>query len=145
MMKFSSATIVIALCTLSLIGISAWATFHTEQSAQQASPSDQDIVEALQFGDAVQLSALFTEDVNFFSPEGNSSGNWRQAAVDLKSFLHKHPTKAFTEDWYMPGNQTGVSYLKGTLVTQDNDYDLYATIYRNQIEQLDISHKKTDH
>jgi hypothetical protein len=143
-MKFSKATYVIALATVVLIGITAWVTMRTERQEKKEERFDQDIIMAIQSGDAVQLSALFTEGISFYTPEEGSSGNWREAAHNLKSFFHKHPVKGFTEEWIRPGEQADVSYLKGTLFTQDKDYDLYATIYTDQIEQLDISSLKND-
>lgn len=138
-MKFSKAAYAIALVTLVLIGITTWSTMCTEQMEERKIHFDQDIISVIESGDAVQLSARFTEGISCYTPEGSSSGDWREAAENLKDFFHKHPVKAFTKEKVIPGEQAGLSYLKGTLSTKDKDYQLDATIHHDRIEQLDIS------
>lgn len=141
-MKISKSTFVIALITILLIAITAWATQRAAYQNETKTPLNKEVISALQSGNANELSSLFSNTISFYTPEGSSTGNPQEASDQLKTFLQDHPVEGFANKQIMPDELTGVSYLQGTLLTQDQKYNLYATIYNHQIEHLDIGGKE---
>ena len=138
-MKISKATLVITLITAVLIALTAWATIFTGRQESNAVDFDNGIISAVESGDAQQVSAYFTEGISFYNPETGNSDNKKDASKALNIFFSQHLIKDFSGKRIIPGRLKGLSYLKGTLVTPDQNYGLYSTIYDNQIEQLDIT------
>lgn len=138
-MKNSKATFAIAFVTILLIGITAWVTARSERMEEQVENMDKDIITAIESGDAAQLGALCMDRASFYSPEGSSNGGKDEVTQEILAFFKEHPFKRFARERVLQGNQAGVSYLTGTLFTKNQDYALYATIFNDRIEQLDLS------
>jgi hypothetical protein len=138
-MKNLKAIFVIALAFVSLILITAIISMRTEVMKEQEVQADEKIVEALQAGEAYQLSTYFSPDVNFFIPDYPTSNDSAEAYHLLQGFFTAHPVKSFQEESIFPGSSPNLSYLQGLLHTYDQDFNLYATIYDGKIERFDLN------
>ncbi|MCB0633333.1 MAG: DUF4783 domain-containing protein [Saprospiraceae bacterium] len=138
-MKSLKAIFAISLIFISLILITVIATIRAEVIEEDTVQTGEGVIKALQTGVANKVSAYFASNINFFIPDNPIYSDSTDAAQSLATLFRMHPVQDFEQESLLPGNAANISYLKGTLHTQNQDFALYATIYNGKVEQFDLN------
>ncbi len=91
-------------------------------------PGIDDVVSALNSGNAAQVAKYFDNTVDITLPQKSNSYSRSQAEVILKDFLTNNPVRSFTVKH--KGDNAGSEFCIGTLVTKNGSYR--TTIFMKQ-------------
>ncbi len=122
--------------TIKLILLSACFLLAVPVMKAQSVEVPNEIISALNNGDARQLSNYLNSNVELFIENKNDVFSKSQATEIIAEFFRKNRINSF--QLLHKGNKDAASFVIGTLKTASGNFRLYVLTRKNEIQQLRI-------
>lgn len=122
--------------TIKLILLSACLLCAVPAMKAQSVEVPNEIISALNNGDARQLSNYLNSNVELFIENKNDVFSKSQATEIITEFFRKNRVNSF--QLLHKGNKDAASFVIGTLKTASGNFRLYVLTRKNEIQQLRI-------